>query len=50
MLMIFQPSGFDQYLAELARMTDQDFADEKRMQELDLKYDIVNLGGVPTRG
>ncbi len=50
MLMIFQPSGFDQYLAELARMTEQDFADEKRMQELDLKYDIVNLGGVPARG
>jgi quercetin dioxygenase-like cupin family protein len=49
MLMIFQPAGFDQYLAELARMTEQDFADEKRMQKLDLKYDIVNLGGVPPR-
>ena len=47
--MIFQPSGFDQYLAELAKMTERDFADEKRMQELDLKYDIVNLGGVPPR-
>jgi len=23
---------------------------EKRMQELDLKYDIVNLGGVPAQG
>jgi quercetin dioxygenase-like cupin family protein len=49
MLMIFQPSGFDQYLAELARMTERDLGDEKRMQELDLKYDIVNLGGVPPR-
>ena len=49
MLMIFQPSGFDQYLAELAKMTEQDFADEKRVQELDRKYDIINLGGVPAR-
>jgi hypothetical protein len=32
MLMIFQPAGFDQYLAQLANMTGQDFADEKRMQ------------------
>ena len=50
LLMIFQPSGFDQYLGELARMTEEDFADANRMQELDLKYDIVNLGGVPSRG
>jgi hypothetical protein len=49
MLMIFQPSGFDQYLAQLAKMTEQDFADDKRMRELDLKYDIINLGGVPAR-
>ncbi len=49
MLMIFQPSGFDQYLAELGKMTEQDFADEERMRELDVKYDIINLGGVPPR-
>jgi len=49
MLMIFQPAGFDQYLAELAKMTEQDFAAERRMQELDVKYDIINLGGVPAR-
>jgi quercetin dioxygenase-like cupin family protein len=49
MLMIFQPSGFDQYLAELAKLTERDFADEKRMQELDQKYDIINLGGGPPR-
>ncbi len=47
MLMIFQPAGFDQYLAELTAMTDRDLADAKRMAELALKYDIVNLGGVP---
>ena len=50
MLMIFQPSGFDQYLAELARMTEQDFADKQRMQQLDERFDIIALGGVPPRG
>jgi quercetin dioxygenase-like cupin family protein len=49
MLMIFQPSGFDQYLAELAGMTAQDFADTRRMDELAVKYDIINLGDVPVR-
>ena len=50
MLMIFQPAGFDQYLARLATMTEQDFADDARMRELDEQYDIINLGGVPPRG
>ncbi len=50
MLMIFQPPGFDQYLLELARLTKPELADEKRMTEPALKYDIVNLGGVPARG
>jgi quercetin dioxygenase-like cupin family protein len=49
MLMIYQPSGFDQYLAELKSMTDEQLADEKLMGELDVKYDIINLGGVPPR-
>ncbi|MGH8555954.1 MAG: cupin domain-containing protein [Methylococcales bacterium] len=49
MLMIFQPSGFDQFLAELATMTGADFADQARMDALNDKYDIVNLGGVPAR-
>ena len=49
LLMIFQPAGFDRYLAELAKLTDKDFADKDRMRELDLKYDIVHLGGVPPR-
>jgi len=50
MLMIFQPAGFDQYLAQLATMTERDLADETRMLQLDEKYDIINLGGVPSRG
>ncbi|WP_136440675.1 cupin domain-containing protein [Pacificoceanicola onchidii] len=50
MLMIYQPSGFDQYLAELAQMTEADFADTAKMDALNDKYDIVNLGPVPDRG
>ena len=47
MLMIFQPSGFDGFLAELAGMEDADFADEDRMADLNAKYDIVPMGPVP---
>lgn len=49
MLMIFQPSGFDQFLAELARMTDADFEDGAGMKALEEKYDIINIGPVPNR-
>ncbi|MEM1276178.1 MAG: cupin domain-containing protein [Pseudomonadota bacterium] len=49
MLMIYQPSGFDQYLAEMAEMTDADFADEAKMAALNEKYDIIQLGDVPER-
>lgn len=49
MLMIYQPSGFDQFLAELALMTEADFEDNARMQALNDKYDIVNIGPVPAR-
>ena len=49
MLMIYQPSGFDQYLAELGGMSDADFQDQPRMDALNEKYDIVNLGDVPAR-
>lgn len=49
MLMIFQPSGFDQFLAEMATMTDADFADPAKMQALNEKYDIVSIGPAPTR-
>ncbi len=47
MLMIYQPSGFDSYLAELATMDEADFANERKMAELNDRYDIVNLGPVP---
>ena len=50
MLMIYQPSGFDQYLAELAEMTEADFQDQAKMDALNEKYDIITLGGVPERG
>lgn len=49
MLMIFQPSGFDQYLAELGKMSDADFEDEARMQALNEQYDIINIGPLPNR-
>ena len=47
MIMIFQPSGFDGFLAEMAGMTSADFADETKMAGLNEKYDIVPLGPVP---
>ena len=50
MLMIYQPSGFDQYLAELGTMSEADFADEAKMTALNEKYDIFNLGDLPERG
>ena len=49
MLMIMQPSGFDQFLAELATCAEADLADEAKMKVLAEKYDIVQLGDVPPR-
>jgi len=49
MLMIFQPAGFDLFLAELGTMSEADFEDKARMQALNDKYDIVNLGPIPER-
>lgn len=49
MLMIYQPSGFDGFLAELDEMTDADFEDTAKMDALNTKYDIVNIGPVPDR-
>ena len=43
-----QPAGFDQFLAELAGLTAAQLADETLMAALNDKYDIVNLGGVPS--
>jgi len=48
-LMIFQPAGFDQFLAELAALSEAQIADEKLMNALNEKYDIINLGDVPPR-
>ena len=48
-LMIFQPAGFDQFLAELAALSEAQMADEKLMNALNNKYDIINLGGLPPR-
>lgn len=47
MLMIYQPSGFDGFLAEMSGLTAADFEDEVKMSELNRKYDIVPLGPVP---
>ena len=49
MLMIFQPAGFDGFLAEIAGMTEADFAKPDAMPALEQKYDIVQLGPVPER-
>ena len=47
--MIFQPAGFDQFLAELAGLSDAQLADATLMAALNRKYDIVNFGDVPPR-
>jgi len=47
MLMIYQPSGFDGYLAEISTFSDADFADEDKMAAVNDRFDIVNLGPVP---
>lgn len=49
MLMIFQPSGFDQYLEALANMSERELADERLTEDLAVKYDIINLSGIPER-
>jgi len=48
-LMIFQPAGFDQFLAELAGLSETQRADGSLMDALNNKYDIINLGDVPPR-
>ena len=47
MLMIFQPSGFDEFLAELGKMKPEDFEDQGKMDALNKKYDIIPMGPVP---
>jgi hypothetical protein len=46
-LMIFQPAGFDQFLAEPAGLSERQLADDRLMDGLSEKYDIINLGDVP---
>ena len=48
-LMIFQPAGFDQFLAELSALSEAQMAEKTLMDALNHKYDIINLGGVPPR-
>ncbi len=40
MLSLFSPAGFEDYLAEMAALTDKQFADEAFMNSLNEKYDI----------
>ena len=42
LLTIFSPGGFDQYLVELASLTELEFADEAYMMALAEKYDTWN--------
>lgn len=49
MLMIYQPSGFDQYLEALSALDEAALADEAQMTALKEEYDIIELGGVPDR-
>ncbi len=42
MLSLFSPAGFEDYLAEMATLTDDQFADETFMNRLNERYDIWN--------
>ncbi len=48
-LMIFQPAGFDLFLAALGQMTEADFADAAKMTALEETHDIFQLGPLPER-
>jgi quercetin dioxygenase-like cupin family protein len=49
LLMIFQPAGFDGFLAEMSKLTEAQRADEALINELSEKYDLIPLGDVPPR-
>lgn len=49
MLMIYQPAGFDRFLAEMAAMSEADFADPAVMAALNDRHDLVPLGDPPLR-
>ncbi|MEM7802344.1 MAG: cupin domain-containing protein, partial [Chloroflexota bacterium] len=40
MLSVFSPAGFEDYLAEMKKLTDDEFADSEFMNALGEKYDI----------
>jgi quercetin dioxygenase-like cupin family protein len=42
MISIFSQAGFEDYLAEMATLTDEQFADQAFMTRLNEKYDIWN--------
>ena len=42
MLSVFSPAGFEDYLAEMKTLTDDQFADKTFMAQLNEKYDIWN--------
>ena len=42
MLSVFSPAGFEDYLAEMATLTDEQFTDAAFMTALNEKYDIWN--------
>lgn len=46
-LMIFQPGGFDLYLAELKAMTPAQLADQAFQEQRAMHYDVHMLGGLP---
>jgi quercetin dioxygenase-like cupin family protein len=43
LLMLYSPGGFDEYLAEMKKLSDAQFEDEEFMKALDQKYDIIQL-------
>jgi quercetin dioxygenase-like cupin family protein len=47
MLMIFQPAGFDQFLAELDEMSESELNDPDKIEALSLRHDIINMGDMP---
>ncbi|MEO0751602.1 MAG: cupin domain-containing protein [Pseudomonadota bacterium] len=49
MTMVFQPGGFDRFLAELDAMSAADRADKAKMKALNERYDFIPLGPVPKR-
>jgi quercetin dioxygenase-like cupin family protein len=47
MLMLYQPAGFDRYLARLAAMSPAELADDALQQRFAAEHDIHTLGDIP---